>query len=173
MKRRVLSLIITLALCLNLFPVWALAAEAETGDGLCPHHAAHTDTCGYASPVQEQACTHTHDEGCYTTETVCVHEHTDQCYSDSADAPEAAGSVSCAHICTEDSGCVTQALSCPHAHDDTCGYAPGDPGAPCTFVCQLCPIEDLIDKLPRRISAANSEQVQAQLSEIYALYEAL
>ena len=173
MKRRVLSLIITLALCLNLFPVWALAAEAETGDELCPHHAAHTDTCGYASPVQEQACTHTHDEGCYTTETVCVHEHTDQCYSDSADAPEAAGSVSCAHICTEDSGCVTQALSCPHAHDDTCGYAPGDPGAPCTFVCQLCPIEDLIDKLPRRISAANSEQVQAQLSEIYALYEAL
>ena len=152
MKRRVLSLIITLALCLNLFPVWALAAEAETGDGLCPHHAAHTDTCGYASPVQEQACTHTHGDGCYTTETVCVHEHTDQCYSDSADAAEAAGSVSCAHICTEDSGCVTQTLSCPHVHDDACGYVPGNPGAPCAFVCQLCPIEDLIDKLPDRKS---------------------
>lgn len=36
MKRRVLSFIIALALCLNLFPVGAFAADAGTDDGFVP-----------------------------------------------------------------------------------------------------------------------------------------
>ena len=78
MKRRVLSLITTLALCLNLCPMWVLAAGGD--DGLCPHHPAHTDVCGYVLPASEQACTHVHDESCYRSEVSCVHEHTDGCY---------------------------------------------------------------------------------------------
>ena len=62
MKRRVLSFILILALCLNLCPVWVLAADAGTDNGLCPHHLAHTDECGYVSPTVEQGCAHTHDE---------------------------------------------------------------------------------------------------------------
>ena len=98
MKRRVLSCVIALALCLNLCPTWALATEGGTSGGLCPHHPAHTDECGYALE---------------------------------------------------------------------------EPGAPCTFICRICPVDGLIDKLPSNVSASNSEQVQAQLSEIYALYDGL
>jgi len=79
----------------------------------------------------------------------------------------------CAHTCTEDSGCVTKTLSCLHEHSDACGYIPGNPGAPCTFVCRVCPIEDLIAKLPDSVSVYNREQVQVQLTEIFDLYEAL
>ena len=173
MKRRVLSLIITLTLCLNLCPVWVLAAGEGTGGGPCPHHPAHTDECGYVPSTAEQDCTHSHDDGCYATETDCIHEHTSECYPASEDASEAVEPVLCTHTCAEDSGCVTQALSCPHEHDDACGYVPEDPGVPCAFVCRVCPIEDLIRELPRSVSESNSEQVQAQISEIYDLYDEL
>ena len=132
MKRRVLSFLLTLALCLNLCPVGALAADAGTEVGLCPHHPAHTDECGYVLPVPEQECTHSHDESCCTDATECTHEH-----------------------------------------DDTCGYVAGVPGAPCTFVCRLCPIEDLLGELPDSVSEENAEQVQAQVEEIFALYNEL
>ena len=101
MKHRVLSFIVALALCLNLCPVRALAADEGTDSGLCRHHPTHTDECGYAQEDPENS------------------------------------------------------------------------GAPCTFVCQICPIEDLIDKLPDSVSEDDREQVQAQLSEIYALYDEL
>ncbi len=173
MKRRVLSLIIALALCLNLCPMWAFAADDGTGGGLCPHHPAHTDECGYREPTLEQECTHIHDDGCYTTETDCIHAHTAECYSNPDYDPETDEPDACTHVCAEDSGCVTRTLSCPHEHDDTCGYAPADPGALCAFVCRVCPIDGLIGKLPAGVSAYNSEQVQAQLNEIYALYDQL
>ncbi len=169
MKRRVLSFIIALALCLDLCPVWGFAAYAETGDGLCPHHPAHTDACGYALPVLEQECAHNHDAGCYTAETDCIHGHTAGCCPD----PEGEGAVLCDHSCTEDSGCVTYTLSCLHAHDGACGYVPGNPGAPCTFVCRICPIEELIGRLPGSVTAYNRGQVQAQLNEILDLYTQL
>ena len=173
MKRRVLSFITVLALCLNLFPAGAFAADEGTDDGLCPHHPAHTDACGYISPVSERECTHSHDDGCYTEETDCIHAHTAACYPGPDDASGTDEPALCAHVCTQDSGCVTRTLACLHEHGDACGYAEGNPGAPCTFVCPICPIEDLISKLPARVSAHNMEQVQAQLSEIYALYDGL
>ena len=119
MKRRVLSLAVALALCLNLFPVQAFADGAGTGDGLCPHHPAHTDTCGYAPPVLARECTHSHDDGCYAVETNCIHTHTAECYPDGVDGP-----ASCTHTCSQDSGCVTRVLSCPHVHDGAAGSAP-------------------------------------------------
>ncbi len=169
MKRRVLSFVIALALCLDLCPTWAWAAGSGADGGLCPHHPAHTDACGYREPSPKQECTHVHDDGCYSEETNCVHIHTAECGSDpETDEPDA-----CTHICAEDSGCVTRALSCSHVHDDACGYAPADPGAACGFACRICPIEELIGGLPSSVSASTREQVQAQLDEICALYDGL
>ena len=130
MKRRVLSLVITLALCLNLCPVWVLAAEGDSG--LCPHHPAHTDECGYLPPVLGQECTHNHDDNCSSAEAGCLHKH-----------------------------------------DAVCGYVLESPGAPCGFVCRICPIEDLIGELPHSVSVHNTERVRAQIEEIYALYDEL
>lgn len=172
MKRRVLSLITALALCLSLCPVRVWAGGGDTG-GLCPHHPSHTDECGYAPPARGRECAHKHDGGCYATETDCIHEHSAGCYSNSDYDPEVDEPDLCTHTCTQDSGCVTRTLSCPHQHDEACGYAPEEPGRPCGFACGLCAIESLIGGLPGSISADNSEQVYAQLSEIYELYDRL
>ncbi len=173
MKRRVLSFVIALALCLDLCPTWAWAAGSGADGGLCPHHPAHTDACGYREPSPKQECTHVHDDGCYSEETNCVHIHTAECGSDPDFDPGTDEPDACTHICTEDSGCVTRALSCPHVHDEACGYAPADPGAACGFACRICPIEELIGGLPSSVSASTREQVQAQLDEICALYDGL
>ena len=173
MKRRVLSFVIALALCLDLCPTWAWAAGSGADGGLCPHHPAHTDACGYREPSPKQECTHVHDDGCYSEETNCVHIHTAECGSDPDFDPGTDEPDACTHICAEDSGCVTRALSCPHVHDEACGYAPADPGAACGFACRICPIEELIGGLPSSVSASTREQVQARLDEICALYDGL
>ena len=49
MKRRILSIITALALCLSLCPTWAFAAAADPA--LCRHHPAHTGECGYIAPT--------------------------------------------------------------------------------------------------------------------------
>ena len=60
MKRRILSIITALALCLSLCPTWAFAAEADPA--LCPHHPAHTGECGYIAPTEGQPCGHEHND---------------------------------------------------------------------------------------------------------------
>ncbi|MDE6590984.1 MAG: hypothetical protein K2K53_11710, partial [Oscillospiraceae bacterium] len=172
MKRRVLSFITVMALCVNLIPVQAFAVDGE-GGGLCPHHQAHTEECGYVLPVPGQECAHVHEDGCYTEDTDCIHGHTAECYLNPEDGSETEGPDFCAHACTEDGGCVTRTLDCPHEHDEECGYAPEIPGAPCAFVCKICPIDELIGGLPGRVTAANRERVEAQLREIYELYDGL
>ena len=49
MKRRALSLITALALCLSLCPVRVWAVDGETGGESCPHHTEHTEECGYVA----------------------------------------------------------------------------------------------------------------------------
>ena len=68
---------------------------------------------------------------------------------------------------------MAKELSCAHEHDAACGYAPETPGAPCLFVCRVCPIEKLISELPQSVSVHNSEQVREQINEIYDLYDGL
>ena len=111
MKRRVLSLGMTLALCLNLCPVWVLAAGETPDNSLCPHHPAHTEECGYIPSTPGRDCAHEHDDDCYTIVTDCAHEHTSECYSAPDYDPEVDEPDLCTHICTEDSGCVTPALT--------------------------------------------------------------
>ena len=153
-------------MCLGLCPAWALAADREPDASLCSHHWVHTEECGYVPPVSGQDCTHEHDESCFITKTLCVHQHTKDCH------PEMEPSL-CMHECSGDSGCVTLTLDCPHVHDAFCGYVLGDAGAPCMFVCRVCPIVDLIDKLPLSVTPDNRSQVEGQLITILALYTEL
>ena len=68
MKRRILSIITALALCLSLCPAWAFAAEADPA--LCKHHPAHTEDCGYTAPAEGQPCGHEHTAECYALEVL-------------------------------------------------------------------------------------------------------
>lgn len=68
---------------------------------------------------------------------------------------------------------------CPHhtEHTAECGYAEpagDDPeGAPCTYECPICPVQDLIDALPQHVTGDNRDAVTEQLQEILSLYAAL
>ena len=143
MKKRIISIITALALCLSLCPTWALAAEADPA--LCKHHPAHTEECGYIAPSEGQPC---------------GHEHTDECYTLGV-LPDADGSN------PYEVGADTEnLLDCQHSHDEDCGYVQADPGQPCGFVCRICPIEDLIAALPDTVTEDKADEVRAQLDHI-------
>ena len=150
MKRRILSIITALALCLSLCPTWALAAEADPA--LCPHHREHTEDCGYTAPAEGQPCGHEHTAECYALEVLPDTESGDD-YEIGAD--------------------TENLLDCQHTHDSECGYAQADPGQPCGYECRICPIEDLIAALPDKVTEDNADEVRAQLDEILALFSVL
>ena len=155
MKRRILSVIIALALCVSLYPTGVLAEESVSGS--CTHHTEHTAECGYA---EAQPCTHEHTEEkhsteeehsgeeCYKTVTECVHEHTDECYPETEETEESTGKGNatpsdagnrepslCTHVCSVESGCITKILDCHHEHDESCGYKEAQD---CGYVCKIC-----------------------------------
>ena len=149
-------------------PVHAVADRGQPETGLCEHHAAHTDDCGYTEETPGTPCGHEHTEDCYTEVTECVHEHTPECYpeetedsvSDNEATPanaEERDPENCPHICDGESGCITEKLDCRHEHkvnggeadregglgrDSECGYTESTPGTPCTFVCEICNPQD-------------------------------
>lgn len=166
-KKRIISLTMVLALCLTLFPTSALAAEdsgaAIVTGGLCVHHTEHDEACGYVEGTGESPCTHQHSEECYHEVTSCTHEHTPDCYpaedssipedgttsSEDTETPEATPSepaepTACSHVCSEESGCIKQELDCQHEHNEECGYAPAVEGQPCTYVCTLCGMTEIM-----------------------------
>ena len=129
--------------------------------GLCEHHAAHDDRCGYVEGTEESPCTHEHGADCYTEVASCTHIHTADCYpvldsvsedeATPSDAAKATGGTTpdeatlsnatepeCGHVCSVENGCITTELHCQHKHDDECGYAPATEGTPCGFVCEAC-----------------------------------
>ncbi len=87
MKRRILSIIMALALCVSACPTWALAEESVSSP--CTHHRSHTPDCGYIEAEPGHECTHEHTEDCYRTaegedgnatkELDCHHEHDESC----------------------------------------------------------------------------------------------
>ena len=83
-RKRMISLLMALAMSLTLLPATSYAAE-ESGTAigagrLCEHHTAHDDACGYVEGIEESPCTHEHGAECYTEVTSCIHEHTQDCY---------------------------------------------------------------------------------------------
>ena len=147
MKRRILSIITALALCLSLCPTWAFAAEADPA--LCKHHPAHTEDCGYTAPAEGQPCGHEHTAECYALEVLPDTESGDD-YEIGAD--------------------TENLLDCQHTHDSECGYVQANPGQSCGYECRICPIEDLIAALPDTVMEDNADNVRAQLDHILALY---
>ena len=174
MKRRILSAVMALVLCLSLYPAWVLAEESAPGS--CPHHRSHTPECGYQEAEPGQKCTHEHTEDCYRTAENCIHEHGASCYPEdkaseddglSSDAEEKQP-TECSHLCSEDSGCVTKELDCRHEHDGDCGYLEEIPGSPCTFVCGICsgeiPEDDIKDNDSETPVTENGDKIEDPVS---------
>lgn len=131
-RKRVLSVILTLTILLSLCPPYAPVSAEPEYDGFCVHHPAHTAECGYGEAVKGQPCTHVHDESCGYTEAVeenpCDMECTDMDGDGIAD-----------HI----DGCVyrpaAEGSPCTHTHDETCGYVEASEASPCTYAVNGCP----------------------------------
>ena len=149
--KRTLSILLSFAMVFSMTgmnTVYALEGGPPVdASGLCEHHTAHTDECGYTEGTPEVPCAHEHRSECYKEVTECVHEHTDDCYpaedsvSDNDATPSDAEEkepTECTHMCSEESGCITKELDCQHEHDGDCGYVAAVPGTPCTFVCEEC-----------------------------------
>ena len=193
MKKRILSILLICCMVLTMLPATALAEESGqtgggvTASGLCEHHPAHDDECGYTEGTAGTPCSHEHTDDCYTKVTDCVHEHTEDCYpqnsvsGNNATSSNADEPTECTHVCSEESGCITKQLNCQHEHDEDCGYTPATAGTPCGYVCEICGAEGnaaeamtvervqaMIDALPdaEEITEDNAEEVTAQLEAI-------
>ena len=121
MKKRLLACLLTAAMLVSLFPLPALAAEAEpyTG-GLCPHHQEHSyEVCGYVEAAEEVPC----DMDCAETGEDSQIIHVEGC----AYAPEVEGAP------------------CQHKHDGECGYVEAIEGQPCGYVCPACSMQAMND----------------------------
>ena len=153
--RRPLALLLSAVMIVTMSgtPVHAVADRGQPETGLCEHHTAHTDDCGYTEETPGTPCGHEHTEDCYIEVTECVHEHTPECYpeetedsvSDNEATPanaEEREPENCPHICDGESGCITEKLDCRHEHDSECGYTESTPGTPCTYVCEICNPQD-------------------------------
>lgn len=187
-KRKLLSLLLCGAMlftpppCTPLTVVEARTQDVgkimTTADGLCEHHPEHTKDCGYTAGTPETPCAHEHTEACYTEVIKCVHEHTPECYpeeteesvSDDNTVPadtEGREPENCTHLCSVESGCITKELKCPHEegqHEESCGYVPATEGTPCSYVCPICPVQDMIDALPdgEEITGDNAGEIKEQ-----------
>ena len=193
MKKRILSILLICCMVLTMLPATALAEESGqtgggvTASGLCEHHPAHDDECGYTEGTAGTPCSHEHTDDCYTEVTDCVHEHTEDCYpqnsvsGNNATSSNADEPTECTHVCSEESGCITKQLNCQHEHDEDCGYTPATAGTSCGYVCEICGAEGnaaeamtvervqaMIDALPdaEEITEDNAEEVTAQLEAI-------
>lgn len=132
--------------------VLSAGAYAAPTDGLCPHHTAHDEFCGYVEAKAEVPCGHICDAalGCIVNNepgAPCIHEttHDATCgfvpaalpycahttHDDSCGGKEVVVAP-CNHSCDIDEGCQL-AGTCVHVHDEYCGYE-AVPGT-CTHVC--------------------------------------
>lgn len=131
--KRIMSLLLALVLVLGYIP-GAISASAAEEDGLCEHHPAHDENCGYVAAREGSPCNHTAcDESCLTEAvTECLHQtHDESCgYAEGDDSAE------CGHICSVENRCVT--MVCSHEHNGDCGYVKGEEGKPCAYTVNTC-----------------------------------
>ena len=168
-KKRLLSLLLCGAMAFSLCPQVVSAEGVRNSEqaigGLCEHHPAHDEACGYTEGTKGTPCSHEHTEGCYSLVTSCVHEHRLDCYpaesvsGNTATPSDADGAelTECTHVCSEESGCITKALDCQHEHDDACGYVPAIEGTPCGYVCAICNSQDSTPTSGQSVQKAEDE----------------
>lgn len=155
--KQILSILVSTCLVMGMLPAVSFAAE-DNGEivdtsGLCEHHTAHDETCGYVEGIEGSPCTHEHGAECYTEITSCTHTHTEECYpvldndisGNDATPSEPAEPTECSHVCSAESGCIVQELNCLHEHDENCGYVQEVEGHPCTYVCELCGVTEITE----------------------------
>ena len=155
--KQILSILVSTCLVMGMLPVMSFAAE-DNGEivdtsGLCEHHTAHDETCGYVEGIEGSPCTHEHGAECYTEVTSCTHTHTEECYpvldndisGNDATPSEPGEPTECSHECSVESGCIVQELNCLHEHDENCGYVQEVEGHPCTYVCELCGLTEITE----------------------------
>ena len=149
-RRQILSILVSACLVAGMLPTVSFAAEDSSAvvgtSGLCGHHTAHDEACGYVEGSEGSPCTHEHGTECYTEVTSCTHIHTEDCYpilGNSVSGNEAVEPAECSHVCSGESGCIVQELNCTHEHDGICGYVPAVEGHPCTYVCGLCGLTEI------------------------------
>lgn len=180
--RRCIAVLLCACMILSMNGTVVVHADNETekvgemtdtgeGTGLCPHHPAHTEDCGYEEASDGAPCSHIHDETCGyqegSAEIACDHVHDDSCgYAEARPCghihDETCGEdgEDCGHIHDEDCGyreespcahecgddCSYQAaveeIPCSHVHDENCGYRPATEGSPCSFQCESCDFEE-------------------------------
>lgn len=155
--KQILSILVSTCLVMGMLPAVSLAAEDNDEivdtSGLCEHHTAHDETCGYVEGIEGSPCTHEHGAECYTEITSCTHTHTEECYpvldndisGNDATPSEPAEPTECSHVCSAESGCIVQELNCLHEHDENCGYVQEVEGHPCTYVCELCGLTEITE----------------------------
>lgn len=131
-RKRVLSVILTLTILLSLCPPYAPVSAEPEYDGFCVHHPAHTAECGYGEAVKGQPCTHVHDESCGYAEAAEEIPCDMEC-------PDVDGDGIADHI----DGCAyrpaAEGSPCTHTHDETCGYVEASEASPCTYAVNGCP----------------------------------
>lgn len=177
MKQWIMKQVLPLFLSLtflsgNVLPVYAPSGidGAERGGfvagGFCAHHTEHDVGCGY---ITGDEGSHRHTEDCYQIIRKCVHKHTGDCYPEDKGEKDIGIATpsdvkkpepeNCSHVCSEDSGCITKVLNC--------SYEEAEKGI-CTYRCLICPVQALIDALPKGedITEDNGEQVMTLLNRI-------
>lgn len=136
MKKRFLSVLLLLTLCLSLLPFAAWAEEAAPAAGVEEQGTVTGEAIPGGSGSQSSAETETDAEAENDT-GLCPH-HTE--HDEACGYVAAVEGVPCAHKHTED--CGKEAEDCAHEHDEACGYVAAVEGVPCGFVCELCAPEE-------------------------------
>ena len=127
--KKYISALLCLCMLLQNAPV---AAFAAAGDGLCPHHTAHTAQCGYVAAVAGVDCTHVHDTA------VCGYVEAVQGKDCACEANDENGAL----VHTEGCGYVAAVTGadCTHVHDAAvCQYVAAVEAKPCAFAVNGCP----------------------------------
>ena len=70
-RKRIGAALLAAALVFSQLGATAYAVESPAGTGLCEHHTAHDDACGYVEAIPGHDCGHKHTPECYTDELIC------------------------------------------------------------------------------------------------------
>lgn len=131
LKALFLAAVMTFSMVTSPITAYAESAVQDVDVGLCAHHTAHDDSCGYQAPVEGAACNHIHDAACGYVEGKEEVPCDKECVDLDGDG-----------VIDHDPACAyTPAVEpqpCQHVHDESCGFVEPVEGKPCQFLCSVC-----------------------------------
>lgn len=154
MKKRLLSILLTVCMVLSMMPLSVFATDGNLPVGisniadsgainLCEHHTGHNEVCGYAPATEEVPCNHEHDEACGLIPAVEAIPATEgiPCDKECTDTDEDSvvdHVAGCAYTPATKEIPVVEGMPCNHKHTDICDYAAASEGEACGFACEIC-----------------------------------